>query len=159
MTGLSAKVFRTYNASHTFQQQLDKLTNKEDSLPDKMLSFNRANRDVAVLCNHQRSASKSHGQMMERLQDRTRALKYQRMKLRHTLFALEPSYKKKAPYNEPQSDMEDDWIINHETELMAKEREKVKTKLQKQNEKLKSEGEKPLPESHLKEALKQVNEL
>ncbi|KAG2224535.1 hypothetical protein INT45_004380, partial [Circinella minor] len=159
MTGLSAKVFRTYNASHTFQQQLDKLTNKEDSLPDKMLSFNRANRDVAVLCNHQRSASKSHGQMMERLQDRTRALKYQRMKLRHTLFALEPSYKKKAPYNEPESDMEDDWIVNHETELMAKEREKVKTKFQKQNEKLKSEGEKPLPESHLKEALKQVNEL
>lgn len=70
MDGLSAKVFRTYNASHTFQQQLDKLTVKDASIPDKMLSFNRANRDVAVLCNHQRTASKSHGQQMERIQDR-----------------------------------------------------------------------------------------
>ncbi|KAI9489240.1 hypothetical protein BDB00DRAFT_844483 [Zychaea mexicana] len=159
MPGLSAKVFRTYNASHTFQQQLDKLTRKEDTLPDKMLSFNRANRDVAVLCNHQRSASKSHGQMMERLGDRTRALKYQRMKLRHMLFALEPSYKKKSEYNEPESDMDDEWIAKHETELMAKEREKAKTKFEKQNEKLKAEGEKELPASHLKESLKAVNEL
>ncbi|KAI9278395.1 hypothetical protein BDA99DRAFT_492052 [Phascolomyces articulosus] len=159
MPGLSAKVFRTYNASHTFQQQLDKLTHKDDSLPDKMLSFNRANRDVAVLCNHQRSASKSHGQMMERLQDRTRALKYQRMKLRHTLFALEPSYKKKSPYNELESDMDDEWIANHETELIVKEREKARIKFEKQNEKLKSEGERPLPESHLKESLKLVDEM
>lgn len=70
MEGLSAKVFRTYNASHTFQQQLEKLTVKDATIPDKMLSFNRANRDVAVLCNHQRTASKSHGQQMERIQDR-----------------------------------------------------------------------------------------
>lgn len=70
MKGLSAKVFRTYNASHTFQKQLEKLTNKEESIPDKMLSFNRANRDVAVLCNHQRAAPKGHEQQMGRIQDR-----------------------------------------------------------------------------------------
>lgn len=70
MKGLSAKVFRTYNASHTFQKQLEKLTNMEESIPDKMLSFNRANRDVAVLCNHQRAAPKGHEQQMGRIQDR-----------------------------------------------------------------------------------------
>lgn len=29
MDGLSAKVFRTYNASRTLQDQLDKLTNRK----------------------------------------------------------------------------------------------------------------------------------
>ncbi|KAI8142511.1 hypothetical protein BJV82DRAFT_615165 [Fennellomyces sp. T-0311] len=159
MPGLSAKVFRTYNASHTFQQQLDKLTVKTDPLPDKMLSFNRANRDVAVLCNHQRSASKSHGQMMERIQDKTRALKYQRMKLRHTLFYFDPSYKKKGPYVDDESDIDDEWIATHEAELIAKEREKVQIKFDKQNEKLKAEGNNPLPKSQLKENLAAVDDM
>lgn len=54
MEGLTAKVFRTYNASWTLQQQLDKLTNEDDTVAEKILSYNRANRAVAVLCNHQR---------------------------------------------------------------------------------------------------------
>lgn len=29
MEGLSAKVFRTYNASRTLQEQLDKMTNRK----------------------------------------------------------------------------------------------------------------------------------
>jgi DNA topoisomerase-1 len=70
MPGLSAKVFRTYNASFTCQQQLDRLTNADDTLPDKILSFNRANREVAVLCNHQRAASKSHAQQMVKIEDK-----------------------------------------------------------------------------------------
>ena len=44
---------RTYNASYTLQQQLDELTDPEDNVAAKMLSYNRANREVAVLCNHQ----------------------------------------------------------------------------------------------------------
>ena len=35
------------------QCQLDELTVKEDNTAAKMLSYNRANRAVAVLCNHQ----------------------------------------------------------------------------------------------------------
>ena len=44
---------RTYNASYTLQQQLDELTDPDDNVAAKMLSYNRANREVAVLCNHQ----------------------------------------------------------------------------------------------------------
>ena len=44
---------RTYNASFTLQQQLDELTDPDDNVAAKMLSYNRANREVAVLCNHQ----------------------------------------------------------------------------------------------------------
>lgn len=52
MEGLSAKVFRTFNASMTLQDQLNKLT-VEDNVAAKVLGYNRANRAVAILCNHQ----------------------------------------------------------------------------------------------------------
>ena len=59
MDGLTAKVFRTYNASMTLQEQLNKLTESEDNVNAKVLSYNRANRAVAILCNHQVCASLS----------------------------------------------------------------------------------------------------
>lgn len=52
MEGLSAKVFRTYNASMTLQDQLNKLE-VENNVAAKVLGYNRANRAVAILCNHQ----------------------------------------------------------------------------------------------------------
>jgi len=67
MEGLTAKVFRTYNASFTLQQQLDELTDPSDNVAAKMLSYNRANREVAVLCNHQRAVPKTHDKSMENL--------------------------------------------------------------------------------------------
>eukprot|EP00088_Acartia_fossae_P036681 TRINITY_DN3788_c0_g1_i5.p1 TRINITY_DN3788_c0_g1~~TRINITY_DN3788_c0_g1_i5.p1 ORF type:complete len:970 (-),score=493.65 TRINITY_DN3788_c0_g1_i5:651-3560(-) len=67
MDGLTAKVFRTYNASFTLQQQLNELTNDEDPIQAKLLSYNRANRAVAVLCNHQRAVPKTHEKSMENL--------------------------------------------------------------------------------------------
>ncbi|KYO37894.1 hypothetical protein Y1Q_0010332 [Alligator mississippiensis] len=71
MEGLTAKVFRTYNASITLQQQLKALTDSQDSIPAKILSYNRANRAVAVLCNHQRAPPKTFEQSMANLQAKT----------------------------------------------------------------------------------------
>lgn len=68
MEGLTAKVFRTYNASKTLQEQLELLTEADMSLPEKMLAYNRANRAVAILCNHQRAVPKTFGKQMENLQ-------------------------------------------------------------------------------------------
>ncbi|XP_071518331.1 DNA topoisomerase I, mitochondrial isoform X2 [Panulirus ornatus] len=68
MEGLTAKVFRTYNASRTLQEQLDLLTYADDPIPAKILSYNRANRAVAVLCNHQRAAPKTFAKSMANLQ-------------------------------------------------------------------------------------------
>lgn len=70
MEGLTAKVFRTYNASWTLQQQLDELTNADDTVAEKILSYNRANRAVAILCNHQRSVPKGHAKSMEKLKEK-----------------------------------------------------------------------------------------
>jgi len=67
MEGLTAKVFRTYNASFTLQQQLDELTDASDNVAAKMLSYNRANREVAILCNHQRAVPKTFDKSMENL--------------------------------------------------------------------------------------------
>uniref|UniRef100_A0A158Q736 DNA topoisomerase I n=1 Tax=Elaeophora elaphi TaxID=1147741 RepID=A0A158Q736_9BILA len=75
MSGLTAKVFRTYNASITLQQQLDKLTKEDSTVPELLLCYNRANRQVAILCNHQRAVPKSHEKSMENLGAKIKARK------------------------------------------------------------------------------------
>ncbi|XP_052850345.1 DNA topoisomerase 1 isoform X2 [Drosophila gunungcola] len=73
MDGLTAKVFRTYNASKTLQSQLDLLTDPSATVPEKLLAYNRANRAVAILCNHQRSVPKGHEKSMENLKEKIKA--------------------------------------------------------------------------------------
>lgn len=73
MPGLTAKVFRTYNASHTFQEELKK-TDADSPVSEKVLAYNRSNRQVAILCNHQRTVSKAHGSQMEKLDERASTL-------------------------------------------------------------------------------------
>uniref|UniRef100_G3WK70 DNA topoisomerase n=1 Tax=Sarcophilus harrisii TaxID=9305 RepID=G3WK70_SARHA len=77
MDGLTAKVFRTYNASITLQEQLKVLTNAEDNVAAKILSYNRANRAVAILCNHQRATPKTFEKSMQNLQTKIDAKKEQ----------------------------------------------------------------------------------
>lgn len=67
MKGLTAKVFRTYNASFTFQRLLDEEDLSNASLQEKLNAYNKANRMVAILCNHQRSTPKTHDQSMEKM--------------------------------------------------------------------------------------------
>uniref|UniRef100_A0A8C4S3Z3 DNA topoisomerase n=1 Tax=Erpetoichthys calabaricus TaxID=27687 RepID=A0A8C4S3Z3_ERPCA len=76
MPGLSAKVFRTYNASITLQEQLQVLTDS-DSIPEKILAYNRANRAVAILCNHQRAPPKTFEQSMTNLNTKIASRKEQ----------------------------------------------------------------------------------
>uniref|UniRef100_A0A8C5Q5F7 DNA topoisomerase I n=1 Tax=Leptobrachium leishanense TaxID=445787 RepID=A0A8C5Q5F7_9ANUR len=77
MEGLTAKVFRTYNASITLQDQLQELTDPNDGVPTKILSYNRANRAVAVLCNHQRAPPKTFDQSMANIKTKIDARKEQ----------------------------------------------------------------------------------
>jgi DNA topoisomerase-1 len=71
MEGLTAKVFRTYNASYTFQEQL-KNTPADGTVNEKILAYNRANREVAILCNHQRTVSKTFDNQMNRIEDKVK---------------------------------------------------------------------------------------
>ncbi|KAG9332597.1 hypothetical protein JZ751_014695, partial [Albula glossodonta] len=85
MDGLTAKVFRTYNASITLQQQLKELTSPEENIPAKILSYNRANRAVAILCNHQRAPPKTFEKSMQNLQTKIDAKKDQLSEARREL--------------------------------------------------------------------------
>ena len=69
MDGLSAKVFRTYNASFVLQQQLNKKDFKiDDDINEKVNFYNKANKDVAVMCNHQRTVPKNYNAKSEQMQ-------------------------------------------------------------------------------------------
>lgn len=160
MPGLSAKVFRTYNASFTFQEQL-KQTDSTASVADKVLAYNRANREVAILCNHQRTISKTHDSAMEKIEDKVKEQKYQKMRLQRMLVSLlEPKTVKKRPeLLEYDSDIDDEWISEHHDVLYEREIEKIKKKFERENEKAVSNGEEALSESELAERLKVAQEL
>ena len=72
MKGLSAKVFRTYNASITFQEQLDQGTPEVGTVQEKVNAYNHANRMVAILCNHQRAVPKTHESSMMKMKEKVR---------------------------------------------------------------------------------------
>ncbi|KAK2973842.1 hypothetical protein RJ640_011770 [Escallonia rubra] len=74
MPGLTAKVFRTYNASITLDEMLSKKTNGGD-VAEKVVVYQHANKEVAIICNHQRTVSKSHSAQMLRLNDKIDELK------------------------------------------------------------------------------------
>ncbi|KAK4575965.1 hypothetical protein RGQ29_026785 [Quercus rubra] len=69
MPGLTAKVFRTYNASITLDEMLNRGT-KDGNVAEKIVVYQHANKEVAIICNHQRSVSKSHSQQMSRLNEK-----------------------------------------------------------------------------------------
>ncbi|WZZ21220.1 hypothetical protein YC2023_122607 [Brassica napus] len=66
MPALTAKVFRTYNASITLDDMLSKET-RDGDVPEKVVVYQQANKEVAIICNHQRTVSKSHGAQVEKL--------------------------------------------------------------------------------------------
>jgi DNA topoisomerase I len=69
MDGLSAKVFRTYNASITLQEELDKKEFEDDETSEaKVAYYNEANKQVAILCNHQKTVSKNYNVQSEAMQ-------------------------------------------------------------------------------------------
>lgn len=72
MDKLTAKVFRTFNASLTLDEQLRKneasLKDKNDT--EKLAYYNNANREVAILCNHQRTVPKTFQSQVDRLDER-----------------------------------------------------------------------------------------
>ncbi|PNT62067.1 hypothetical protein BRADI_5g24917v3 [Brachypodium distachyon] len=93
MPGLTAKVFRTYNASVTLDAMLNKET-EDGTLLQKISIYKRANKEVAIICNHQRAVSKSHDSQMAKLNEKIDELKVQRDGLKAE---LEKAKKGKRP--------------------------------------------------------------
>lgn len=126
MDGLTAKVFRTYNASKTLQDELDKRTSFKMSTDEKMLAYNRANRAVAVLCNHQRAPPKTHDKQMENLEtkisDKEKALKEAKKELKQA--KKEKDEKNKEKLKKRVQTMENQL---HKLEIQRKDKSENKT--------------------------------
>ncbi len=73
MPGLTIKVFRTYNASITLDRLL-KDTNNKDTTLQKKATYDAANKEVAILCNHQKGVSKAHDAQMDKLNEKKKGL-------------------------------------------------------------------------------------
>lgn len=88
MKKLTSKVFRTYNASYLMQLELRKITNKykDYDKPDKLTKiqheYDLANLKVAKLCNHQKLATKSSGQQLQKTQEKLKEHKSKLNKLK-----------------------------------------------------------------------------
>jgi DNA topoisomerase-1 len=85
--GLTAKVWRTYNASYLFQKEIDKI--KEDKfvgveeserLNFLISMFNQANTTVALLCNHQKNVSKTMDDGIDKIDERIKDLRKKKAK-------------------------------------------------------------------------------
>lgn len=76
MPGLSAKVFRTYNASITLEKELEELP-VDTPVAEKFLEYQRANREVAILCNHQRTVPKAFAASYAKMEDKAKLLRSQ----------------------------------------------------------------------------------
>lgn len=101
MPGLSGKVFRTYNASITLQKLLreqpaEELVDPKDPIGAKILAYNKANRDVAILCNHQRSLPKAYAGQMEKLLEKQNGFKKQKEVLLEQIDNLNKPKKKQV---------------------------------------------------------------
>lgn len=96
LPGLTAKVFRTYNASKTMQEQLDKIPNK-GTVNEKVVAFNAANREVAILCNHQRNVSKGFEAGVQKMESQISELKWKKIRLKRMMLQLDKKLRKKKP--------------------------------------------------------------
>jgi DNA topoisomerase-1 len=78
---LTAKVFRTFNASYVFQQELQAITSKyksydkSDKLNLLLTMFNKANAKVAMLCNHQKNVSKGFEESVDKINTKIKEYK------------------------------------------------------------------------------------
>ena len=82
MKGLTAKVFRTYNACILFQNEINIINDKflkdkiqqSDKIQLLLDAYNKANLKVAMLCNHQKKISKTFKEQIAKINTNTNGL-------------------------------------------------------------------------------------
>jgi len=133
MDGLSAKVFRTYNASKTLQDQLRKAEKspawRNITAAEKVIEYNAANREVAILCNHQKSVSKAQETQLENINAKLATLKKQKKVLKAILKRLNKGDTDNIPVRKSHAKMEEN--VKKAIEKAKKMKEKAKTNAEK----------------------------
>jgi len=134
MPGLSAKVFRTFNASTTLEAELQRLTDPEASQHELIHTYKMANKAVAELCNHKKTVSKNHGQAMDNAQNKALAYKTKVKVLEKELFEirhgkLKPKLEVKTE-DELEEKTEPELKVKAELEVKSEEEDQVKFSLE-----------------------------
>ena len=164
MQGLTAKVFRTYNASFTMSDLLKHLQ-VSGTIPEKVKDYNDANRRVAILCNHKRTVAAGHQGQMEKLDEKINGLRYQQWRIKQMILDVDSKQKSKMSkkhgegYFDLPENLTADWVQKHIGDLVTEQRTKIEKKFQKENEKLKEEGQKEMKQKELEECLEVTKEL
>lgn len=156
MKGLTAKVFRTYNASKTMQDQMDLIENT-GTVAEKVLKYNAANRTVAILCNHQRTVAKTHLQAVAKIGQRIKELEWQMIRAKRLMLALEPGLEDKEPdFFSGLDALSKEELREVIGQHFEKSKESAEKKHARDNEKRALENEEPLPEEKLKETIERL---
>lgn len=160
MPGLTAKVFRTYNASWTMAKLLEKMKST-GTIAERVKDYNNANREVAILCNHKRTVAAGHSQVMEKMEDKINGMRYQQWRIKQMMLDLDPKLKKKrgADFFALPEDLGGDWVKEHQESLIEQEKIKIQKKFDKENEKLEADGQKPMKAKELEERMSIVSEM
>lgn len=128
MPCLSAKVFRTYNASITLQTELEKYEEcKKDETEEKVQFYKDANREVAILCNHKKAVPKNYDEQVQKLEEKLKEEKNKLKELMNHRKALkkDPSVSKK---NMPKTLAACDTAIKKKQKVVAMSEYKVDEK-------------------------------
>ena len=87
LKGLTAKVWRTFNASLLFQKEIDKIKKERvdeidtnERLNYLIAMFNQANTAVALLCNHQKNVNSSLDTALDKIEARIKELRNKKKK-------------------------------------------------------------------------------
>ena len=161
LQGLTAKVFRTYNASWTMSNLLKEMKEAGKPVVEKIKDYNDANRKVAILCNHKRTVAASHATQMEKMEDKINALRYQQYRVKQQMLDLDPKLKKKRgeEYFALPEGIADNWVKEHQAALVEEQRQKIRKKFEKENEKLAAEGQKEMKAKELEQRMEAADEL
>ena len=135
MPGLSAKVFRTYNASITLQSELAKKVNdpawESMTVAQKVTNYNDANRIVAILCNHQRTVSKAAETQLGVIEGKVETLKEQKKVLKKILKVLQSKDKDNSVIPLKKSEEEMKASVTKSLEKAKRMKEEAKTDAEK----------------------------
>lgn len=160
MKGLSAKVFRTYNASVTFQGLLEQTeewiksrptaSEREINQTNLRLAYNEANRQVAILCNHQKTVNPMLlNRNLERTQDKIFQIRYEIMKEQqkiltfHKIGELKKEFKaKEFPFMKQfdkimeKQDLDAEKVKQYEEQMVTDKKSKLESTFKRQQSEL-----------------------
>ena len=101
MKNLTAKVWRTFNASFLFQKELNKIKiDKINKIPESerlnfiLSMFQQANAAVAILCNHQKNVSSNLDNYITKTKERIKKYRLMKKKLKKRITKTKDKEKK-----------------------------------------------------------------